>query len=200
MQETGEQLEEEIRLARDGDLTAYGLVVRRFQQTAYSFCYAILGDFHLAEDAAQEAMIEAHSKLATLKQTRAFASWFRRILIKQCDRITRRPAYRVRAVAPEELPDAAVPAAADCAVQAEMQGAILKAVRQLPEHERLVTTLFYMDGYSLSQIAHFLEVPEGTVKSSSERLAEEAKGKSGYHGRAGIEIESTAGAIRGCGC
>ena len=40
-------------------LAAFGEIVRRFQDMAYGCAYAVLGDFHLAEDAAQEAFLAA---------------------------------------------------------------------------------------------------------------------------------------------
>ena len=51
---------------------------------------------------------------------------------------------------------------------------MLEAVRQLPEHERSAMTLFYIGGYSMEEVATFLEVPVSTVKgrlhSARERL------------------------------
>ena len=53
---------------------------------------------------------------------------------------------------------------------------MLDGIRRLPEHERMVTTLFYVDGYSHEQIAGFLEVPVTTVNNrlhaSRKRLKE----------------------------
>jgi len=46
-----------IILAQAGDLEAFGKIVRQFQDMAVGYAYSILGDFHLAEDAAQEAFI-----------------------------------------------------------------------------------------------------------------------------------------------
>ncbi|MBM3276931.1 MAG: hypothetical protein FJY95_02455 [Candidatus Handelsmanbacteria bacterium] len=46
-----------IRRAQTGDHQAYALLVRRFQDMAVGYAYALLGDFHLAEDAAQEAFV-----------------------------------------------------------------------------------------------------------------------------------------------
>jgi hypothetical protein len=46
----------------------------------------------------------------------------------------------------------------------EMKEKVLEAVRALPEHERIVTTLFYINGYSQKEIGEFLEVPVTTVK------------------------------------
>ncbi len=46
----------------------------------------------------------------------------------------------------------------------EMNEAVRRAVEALPEHERIVIVLFYSTGYSLKEIAEFLEVPVTTVK------------------------------------
>ena len=76
--------------ARDGDADAFAVLVRRFQDMAVGYGYSLLHDFHLAEDAAQEAFFEAYRTLPKLREPAAFAGWFRRIVFKQCDRITRR--------------------------------------------------------------------------------------------------------------
>ena len=57
---------------------------------AVGYSYSILGDFHLAEDAAQEAFLEAYPNLHKVYGPEAFPSWFKRIVFKQCDRILRR--------------------------------------------------------------------------------------------------------------
>ncbi|NIR02616.1 MAG: RNA polymerase subunit sigma-24, partial [Gemmatimonadales bacterium] len=61
-----------------------------FQDMAVGYAYSILGDFHLAEDAAQEAFVQAYLDLRKLRVPQAFPSWLRRIVFKQCDRFTRR--------------------------------------------------------------------------------------------------------------
>ena len=79
-----------VESARSGDLDAFGLLVARFQDMAFGYAYAVLGDFHGAEDAAVEAFLAAHEKLGTLREPKAFAGWLRRIVATQCGRITRR--------------------------------------------------------------------------------------------------------------
>ena len=85
-----DELVEQIGRAKDGDLAAYGDIVRRFQNLAYGCAYAVLSDFHLAEDVAQEAFIEAYHKLSDLREPKAFPGWFRRIVLGQCNRVTRK--------------------------------------------------------------------------------------------------------------
>src|SRR4051812_12240308 len=82
-----------ILQAKQGDVEAYSAIVRRFQDTAVGYAYGILGNHDSAKDAAQEAFIEAYACLGELREPRAFSAWFRRIIFKQCDRITRRRSF-----------------------------------------------------------------------------------------------------------
>src|ERR671922_1768892 len=75
--------------ALDGDADDYGVLVRRFQDMAVGYGYSIMRDFHLAEDAAQEAFFEAYRCLSNLREPAAFPGWFRRIVFKHCDRLLR---------------------------------------------------------------------------------------------------------------
>jgi RNA polymerase sigma-70 factor (ECF subfamily) len=45
--------------AQQGSLAAFDQLVRRFQHMAVGYAYSIPGDFQLAEDAAQEAFVQA---------------------------------------------------------------------------------------------------------------------------------------------
>src|SRR5262245_14864288 len=67
-----EELTALIIRARDGDGEAFGSVVRRFQDMAVGYGYSLLGDFQAAEDAAQEAFLEAYLKLDSLLEPAAF--------------------------------------------------------------------------------------------------------------------------------
>ena len=64
--------------------------MRRFQGTAIGYAFAVMGDFHLAEDAAQDAFVEVYVVIGDLRDPAAFASWLRRIVFKHCDRQRRR--------------------------------------------------------------------------------------------------------------
>ena len=72
---------------------AFGEIVRRFQDMAYACAFAALGDFHLAEDVAQEAFITAWQKLYQLRKPEAFPGWLRRIVLTECNRLRRRKVF-----------------------------------------------------------------------------------------------------------
>jgi len=153
-----------IQRTREGNLEAFGDLVRRFQDMAHGYAYSILGDFGLAEDAAQEAFLEAYRRISELRSPMAFPSWFRRVVFSQCHRV-----LRTRSVETVPLEEGMVVAArqkdpAASAAREETRERVLEALRALPEPQRQVTALFYIDGYSQNEIAEFLEVPLTTVK------------------------------------
>jgi RNA polymerase sigma factor (sigma-70 family) len=170
------ELESLVRAAQAGDLAAFSGIVRKFQDMGYGCAYAILGDFHLAEDVTQEAFIEAYRNLPMLRSAAAFPAWFRRVVHYRCRRVTR--ARRLPTVPLEKgsMVRSNRPGPAQSAQEREMAEKVIEAIKSLPQPQRETVTLFYINGYSQKEIAEFLEVPVNTVKSrlhaSRERLKE----------------------------
>jgi len=142
---------------------AFGELVIRFQDMAFACAFAVLGDAYLAQDIAQEAFVVAWQKLAQLREPAAFPGWFKRIVLTQCNRLTRCKRLQI-------LPlDAGVDKSTDdpgphsSAERRDLVTKVLQAINGLPENERLVTTLFYVNGYTQADIGEFLEVPVSTV-------------------------------------
>ena len=73
---------------------------------AVGYAGAVLGDFHMAEDAAQETFVEAFAGQDKVYGAAAFAPWLRRIVFKQCDS-TLRCRHRAAGGASAEGPAAA---------------------------------------------------------------------------------------------
>jgi RNA polymerase sigma factor (sigma-70 family) len=169
-------LESLVEKAREGDDDAYEIIVRRFQDMAVGYGYSILRDFQLAEDAAQEAFLEAYRNLDSLRERAAFPGWFRRIVFKQCDRITRNRSFAIIPLDAAEDRASREPTQADAIEQREMNDKILTAVDALPDHERAATMLYYISGYSQNEVAEFLDEPVTTIKkrlySARKRLRE----------------------------
>jgi RNA polymerase sigma factor (sigma-70 family) len=159
-----------------GEVEGFGELVRAFQDMAVAYACSKLGDFQLAEDAAQEAFFDAYRHIKDLREPLAFPSWLRRIVFKHCDRRTRRASLSMIAI--EEVPDPLTfgPSPAEAAEARELRSRLLASLERLPEKPRSVLLLHYMGGHSLSELALFLNVPLGTVKKrlhdGRERLRE----------------------------
>ena len=154
---------------------AFGQIVNHFQDMAYGRAYAMLGDFHLAQDAAQEAFIEAWRNLPHLHDARAFPGWLKRIVIRQCSRLTRRRALATASLEAALDVPSSQPDPQTVAEETEVKEMVRHAVKSLSEPERTTTTLFYIDGYTQPEIANFLEVPVTTVNMRLHRARKHLK-------------------------
>lgn len=155
---------------------AFGELVIRFQDMAFACAFAVLGDAYLAQDTAQEAFVVAWQKLAQLREPAAFPGWFKRIVLTQCNRLTR--CKRLQMVPLDAGVDKSTgdPGPHSTAERRDLVTKVLQAINALPDNERLVTTLFYVNGYTQADIGEFLEVPVSTVNKRLYSARQRLKG------------------------
>ena len=157
-----DNLSDLVKQAKRGDDEAFGLLIGRFQNFAYATAYRYLGERMLAQDAAQEAFWETYHQLHRLREPHAFPAWLRRIVYKQCDRLTRgkRPDLQPlteRLPSHAEHPDYVLE-------QMQLRVAIELAIDQLPPIYRAAARPFYLHNRSLREVADALDLSIGTVK------------------------------------
>jgi len=142
---------------------AFCELVRIFQDMAYACAYAVLGDFYLAEDAAQEAFISAWQKLSQLRQPEAFPGWFRRIVLTECNRLTRGKRPRTMSLDEGANLHTSLADPQTAIERDELTKAVFMAIKKLSLNERMVVVLFYVKEYSQNEISAFLDLPLTTV-------------------------------------
>lgn len=154
-----------VEAAQQGDLSAFGQIVTRFQDMAFAIGYDRLGNAQQAEDVAQEAFLECYVNLSKLNQAAAFPGWFRTIVQRQCSRVTRRKALTIEPLdSANELPTTELDPSA-LAQLGEMRQRIHATIQGMSDNERQVTLLYYIADYSQQEIADILDVRVSTVKS-----------------------------------
>ncbi|MBE0691025.1 MAG: sigma-70 family RNA polymerase sigma factor [Anaerolineae bacterium] len=163
-QSTGEAAEE-----------AFAGLIDRFWNTAVSWAYTCVGDLDHAQDAAQEAFISAYRGLDTLREPRAFPAWLRRLVITQSMRTIRDRTQSSQSLDDESTASETNDPARVVEIATQRNG-VREAVRALPDHERSVTELFYLDGYSQREIAEVLALPLTTVKKRLQYARERLRG------------------------
>ncbi len=154
-----------VRRAQAGDGAAFNQIVRRYQDMAVGYARSFLGRFDLAEDAAQEAFLDAYRNLTALQEPATFAAWLRKIVFKHCDRITRRatiPTISIETAA--EIPSSHSSPHAQVERQ-DVRSHVRAAIQALPDAEREAVLLFYIAEYSQRDIAEFLDITPNTVKT-----------------------------------
>jgi len=160
-----DELKDLVVQAAGGDLHAYEAIVRRFQDMAVGYACALLGDYHAAEDVAQEAFFRAFVDLSKLREPAAFPGWLRRIVFMRCTRLTRKKKVPTVEFEQEHGGDLGGVNPAMRIEDREMRDLMMAALRSLPEREREATALFYFGEHSQRDIGLFLDVPEKTIKS-----------------------------------
>lgn len=160
-----EELTSLVYAAQNGDLDAFDKIIKRFQDMAFAVAYARLGDRFLAEDAAQEAFIEAYLNLARLKEPAAFPGWLRTIVARQGNRLIRGKRADLVSLGTAATLSSPQPDPVISAEVQDMKDFVQETIQSLPENERQVTLLYYIADYSQKEIADFLGVRVSTVKS-----------------------------------
>lgn len=146
-----------------GDAEAFELLYRRFARAVFGFALRRLGDRMRAEDAVQETFAAIWRSARTYRPERgAGAPWLYAVARNAIvDRTRRGPEP------PGEAPDAPSGDAgpAEQAETAYVSWRVHRALEDIPEAEREVLELAYWGGLSQSEVASFLGIPLGTVKT-----------------------------------
>lgn len=153
-----------VAAAQRGDQAAFAELVRRYERVVVMTAWAVLRDFHAAQDTAQESFVIAYRALNSLRHPEAFGSW----LLKTTHREAIRRSRRRNSDLP--LDSIAEPAAEN--MPPEWQAAfeaVAPALSRLPAHEREVIVFRYVDGLSVNDIATATDRPLGTVTKQISR-------------------------------
>jgi RNA polymerase sigma-70 factor (ECF subfamily) len=155
--------EELVNSARGGEKAAFGELVRLYERAAIITAYAILRDYHAAQDAAQDAFLNAYANLDQLRNTASFGPW-----ILQAVRRRALLAQRTRRTEPIVVV-AGGPAVGEPEEWIQRYEEVVRRLAQLPEHERTVIVLRYLDGLSVQEIADTTGKPADTVRKRLSR-------------------------------
>jgi RNA polymerase sigma-70 factor (ECF subfamily) len=154
-----------IAQAGQGNLSAFTVLVERYRAPLISYLYGLIGGRDEAEELAQEVFCRAWQNLPNLRQPERLVSWLYQTAHNLAISTIRRPKMVTLPAEPmdrrQERPH-----------QEEEHLAIHRAVGELPEPFRAAVALKHFAGMSHEQIAQYLAVPEGTVRSRLSRAYE----------------------------
>jgi RNA polymerase sigma factor (sigma-70 family) len=150
--------------AQAGDTDAFNALVCRFGVSAHERAFAWLGDHHRAEEVVQEAFLEAALKIHQLHSPHAFSSWFKRIVVKQCDRVTRKKSLPTVELFHGEEIAAESPSPVGTSFQEIPQSLLEQGLRQLSPAQQDLIRAAYWENTPQKEIAAALGVPLTTVK------------------------------------
>jgi RNA polymerase sigma factor (sigma-70 family) len=161
-----------LALAMRGDSAAFSELVRRRQSWLRNLLRRLCRDPSLADDLAQQTLLQAWRTLESLRAGGAFTVWLRRLAINTWLQHLRRAAEQstIAAALPAE-------AASDSAAPAEigLQLDLDSALARLRSDVRLCLVLAYHERLSHGEISAYTGFPLGTVKSHIKRGTDELR-------------------------
>jgi len=147
--------------ARRGE--AFDLIVARYQPKILRLGFAILGERAAAEDAAQDALLRIWRSIDRFRGESSLSTWI--YAIARNVALSARKSTRVLAPLIEPVVTVGAPSHAT--------PDLMRMMAALPELQRRVVILFYLEGKSYIETAALLDLPMGTVKTYLHRARKE---------------------------
>jgi len=126
-------------------------------------------DQNAAEDLVQEAFIRLHRSAGSIRDVARAPAFLRSILINLARDHNRRGLMSLRHRNTAEPPPTPPREPGDDAVADEQSGAVLDAVRSLPERQRACLVLHYYEELSIAEVAETLGISANSVKTHCRR-------------------------------
>ena len=156
--------------ARNGQPSAFGVVVRHYHPRLYNAVYRLVGDHDDALEVTQDAFAKAFEKLDRFRGDSGPYTWLFRIAANAAISRIRRGKRRKHASldagggAARGLADPSR-GPADAAEQSEDHRAVVAALGRLDAEYRTLLVMRDLEGFDYNQMAAMLDLPMGTLKS-----------------------------------
>jgi RNA polymerase sigma-70 factor (ECF subfamily) len=167
-----------VEAAIDGDAESFTELCRRYYPAMVAIAHSVLGDRHLAEDAAQEAFAKAALSLPRLRRKNKFAGWLAAICRNEARDIAPRGNERHTT---EKLM-----IVTEKTERHENAEAVRQAIGRLSASARELVFLRYYDGLSYEQISAVLGISQQAING---RLRRAKKKMASYLQRNGFGVE-----------
>lgn len=146
-----------------GNANALTELVKRWHKLFCEKAYWIVKDADVAKDIAQDSWKTIIVKINKLQDPKSFGAWALRIVYtKALDNINANKRKRNSLEHYKYQQDTIVE---EIETDESLKKELLKAIKNLVEHQQVVIKLFYVEDYSLNEISDFLNISVGTAKS-----------------------------------
>jgi RNA polymerase sigma-70 factor (ECF subfamily) len=151
-----------VARVRAGDRSAFDALVHAYMRQAFQLAYRVVGHREDAEDLVQEAFLAAYQYLDSFDAARPFGPWLMRIVLNRGANLRRTRARRE--TEPETDAVSPAPSALEESERAEARVMLTQAMATLSERQRMIVTLFDVDGMTSTEIGEMLDLSAGTVR------------------------------------
>jgi RNA polymerase sigma-70 factor (ECF subfamily) len=152
---------------RAGDLDAFETLYHRYKDQLYRTALAITSDRGAAEEILQDCLLKAYDHMDSVDGCTSLRPWLHRIVVNLSYNWAAK--RRLRLISLEDTFGSLLISSQGSPERAferqELLQTVYEAIKALSMPQRVVIVLFYLQGFSLAEIAYVLNCPVGTVKS-----------------------------------
>jgi RNA polymerase sigma factor (sigma-70 family) len=174
-----------VALARGGDKTAFGHLIKRHQTLALRLAQKMIGRADIAQELVQEAFLQAYLSLDRLRDDDRFQSWLCGIVLNVCRTHIRH--QKINFLSFEEIMGgskvdvdifaSASPSPMKVAQEQELYDLVLEAVNSLSHKNRSTILLFYFEQLTIYEISALLDSSVTAVKGRLHKARKQLKDK-----------------------
>ncbi len=141
---------------QQGNQRAQMKLYKKYAQAMYQVSRTIIKDDFRAEEAMQDAFLQAFDKLDQFKGNATFGAWLKRIVINKALDELKKAKQPYSSV--DTIENFALTETDDYTDLSPKIEAVKKAMDQLPENYRIILSLYYLEGYDHTEIAEILAI------------------------------------------
>lgn len=134
------------------------IVIEKYTDMLFRTCYMILKNYHDAEDVVQETFLQYIRKSPYFENESKEKSWLMTVAINKCKNIKRYKFYH---------PEVDIFELTNLVADKNSQS-IVEELSLLASKYRIVMILYYIEGYSVKDIANMLKISNSAVKKRLE--------------------------------
>ena len=168
-----------ISRAKLGDIQAFETIVSRYYARCLRFAHGMLRDPADADDVVQETFVRLYRALPRYEERQRFDSWLFRILGNCCrtaNAVHQR--HETQDIGDERaLHAVASPDRSDAVFDAEWGEEVRRALAEVPEYNREIFLLHYVEGFSYEEIERITGVRQSALKMRVKRASDHLRAR-----------------------
>ena len=165
-------MEEELQWIQDvrsGNKQAYEHIINKYKNPLYATILRMTKNPQDAQDLVQEAFIKVYHQLSKYEAKGSFSSWIYRVAINHCMDEFRKKRYQMKQVEFNETDLVNLHHPEIIFLKKEKSRQLERLIATLPETERMIILLRYVNELSYSEISELVELPLATVRNKLHR-------------------------------
>ncbi|HNQ82015.1 MAG TPA: RNA polymerase sigma factor [Bacteroidales bacterium] len=156
-----------------GNSALFAVLIDRHKDLVFTLCLNITRSREDAEEVAQDSFLKAFQKLSTFRNDSGFRTWLYRIAYNEAITKVRKKKVVTTSLDDrfiDELPDEEYEESIAGMDEAEQKEVIGRVLEKLPETDRVIVTLYYLESCPVREISEITGLGESNVKVRLHRI------------------------------